>query len=82
MRASLALGCFVAGTVAFLRFFFLAPRLRRERVGAPPSKVQWWFPWLPGGRFTAVGERIRRQMNTLMLLGWAFLLAGLVFSPR
>ncbi len=80
MRSSLAFGCFVAGTVAFVRFFMLVYRLRRERIGPPPTKVHSWFPWLPGGRFTAAGDAIRRRMNGLMLLGWAFLIAGLMLS--
>ncbi len=78
MRASLALACFVAGTVAFLRFFSLVPRLRKERVGPPPSKLHHWFPWLPD-HFTPAGERLRRHMNRLTVLGWVFLIAGLLF---
>ncbi len=77
MRASLAFACFVAGTVAFVRFFYLVPRLRKEQVGAPASELQLWFPWLPG-LFTPTGERLRREMKRLLLIGWAFLLAGLV----
>ncbi len=81
VRAALAFACFVAGTVAFLRFFFLIPTLRKERIGQPPSKMQLLVPWLPG-QFTRTGARLRRQMNGLMLLGWAFLIAGLFLSPR
>ncbi len=40
VRAALAFACFVAGTVAFLRFFFLIPTLGKERIGQPPSKMQ------------------------------------------
>ena len=81
VRAALAFACFVAGTVAFLRFFFLIPTLRKERIGQLPSKIQLWIPWLPG-QFTRTGARLRRQMNGLMLLGWGFLIAGLLLSPR
>jgi hypothetical protein len=81
VRKSVAFGCFVAGTVAFLRFFYLATKLRKERIGTPTTRAQEWFPWLPG-TFTPAGQRIRRQMNGLMILGWAFLIAGLAISPR
>ncbi len=81
MRASLAFACFVAGTVAFCRFFYLALRVNRERVGPSATRLQRWFPWLPG-QFTANGEQLRRKMNTLLILGWLFLLVGLVVSPR
>ena len=81
MRASIAFGCYVAGAVAFLRFFWLALSLRRERVGEPASRLYAWFPWLPG-EFTARGRQLRRRMNGLLLLGWLFLVAGWVLSPR
>ena len=81
MRASLAFACFVAGTVAFSRFFYLALLVSKERVGPSATRLQRWFPWLPG-QFTANGERLRRKMNTLLILGWMFLLVGLVLSPR
>ncbi len=81
MRESLAFACFVAGTVAFIRFFVLVPKLRKERVGAPASKLHYWFPWLPGS-FTPAGQRIRRQMSALLVLGWILLMAGLILSPR
>lgn len=79
MFDSVAFACFVAGTVAFVRFFVLALRLKRERTDTPSSKAQQWFPWLPG-KFTPEGERLRRQMNVLLVIGWVFLLAGLVLS--
>ncbi len=79
MIDSVAFACFVAGTVAFVRFFMLAPRLRRERTDITTGKAQAWFPWLPGS-FTPEGERLRRQMNGLLLVGWVFLLAGMVLS--
>jgi hypothetical protein len=75
----LALVCFAAGASAFGRFFFLAPRLRSERIGPPPTKLQSWFPWLPG-RFTPAGEKLYKEMNRLLWIGWALLLAGLVLS--
>ncbi len=81
MRAALAFAFFVAGTVAFLRFFFLIPTLKKERIGQPSSKMELWIPWLPG-QFTRTGAQLRRQMNGLMLLGWAFLVAALLLSPR
>jgi hypothetical protein len=80
MSASMAFACFVAGAAAFLRFFYLAFRLNRERVGPPASKLQRLFPWLPG-QFTPAGEKLRKQMNVLLGLGWIFLVAGLVLSP-
>ncbi len=76
---SLAFACFVAGTVAFIQFFTLVPRLKRERVGEPQSKLQSWFPWLPG-KFTPAGQRVRRRMTALSILGWVFLMAGLILS--
>ena len=79
MFDSVTFACFVAGTVAFVRFFTLARRLNRERTEAPAGKLQLWFPWLPG-KFTAEGERLRRQMNVLLVIGWMFLLAGLILS--
>ncbi len=79
MNNFLALACFAAGAVAFGRFFFLAPRLRSERVGPPPTKMQRWFPWLPG-QFTPVGEKLYKQMNGLLLIGWVLLIAGAVLS--
>ncbi len=79
MLESVAFACFVAGTVAFVRFFVLALRLKRERTDAPSSKAQLWFSWLPG-KFTAEGERLRHRMNTLLVIGWVFLLAGLILS--
>ena len=79
MIDSLAFACFVAGTVAFVRFFTLAPRLKGERTDERVSKAQLWFPWLPG-KFTPEGDRIRRQMNALLVIGWVFLLAGMILS--
>ena len=79
MNNFLALTCFAAGAVAFGRFFFLAPRLRSERVGPPPTRLQRWLPWLPG-QFTPVGEKLYRQMNGLLLIGWVALMAGIVLS--
>jgi len=79
MLDSVVFACFVAGTVAFVRFFVLAPRLKHERTDTPSSKAQMWFPWLPG-KFTAEGERLRRQMNVLLVIGWMFLLVGLIVS--
>lgn len=81
MDRSLAFACFVAGTVAFVRFFWLVPRLRRERTGGTLTGVEKWFPWLPG-RFTAAGTRLRRQMYMLLVLGWMFLVAGLLAGGR
>ena len=79
--ASVAFACYVAGVVAFARFFLLAIRLRRERVGPPSSKALQWFPWLHG-KFTDAGERLRRQMMILLVIGWVFLIAGMALSPR
>lgn len=79
MINSLALVCYAAGAMAFIRFFVLAPRLSSERVGPPPTKMQRWFPWLPG-QFTPAGARLYRHMNGLMLVGWVFLVLGVVFS--
>jgi len=76
---SFAFACFVAGTVAFIRFFLLVPTLKRERIGEPTTKLQDWFPWLPGN-FTPAGQRVRRQMTALLILGWILLIAGLVLS--
>jgi hypothetical protein len=76
---SFAVACFVAGAVAFIRFFTLAPRLSRERLDEQPSRVQQWFPWVPGN-FTTEGQRLRRQMNGLLVVGWVFLLAGAILS--
>jgi hypothetical protein len=81
MQATLAFACFVAGAAAFLWFFSLVPRLRRERLGTPTNKLESWFPWLPG-HFTPAGTRLRRQMNRLIVFGWIFLIAGLLISPR
>ena len=67
--------------VAFVRFFYLAGKLKHERIGEPTSRAQSWFPWLPG-QFTPAGQRIRRRMNGLMILGWIFLIAGLAIGPR
>jgi hypothetical protein len=78
MTNLLALLCFAAGAVSFGRFFFLAPRLRSERVGSP-TRLQTWFPWLPG-QFTPVGEKLYKQMNGLLLIGWVLLMAGVVLS--
>jgi len=77
MRAAFSFTCFVTGTVVFLRFFFLVPRLRRERRGAPASRLEWWFPWLVAD-LTPTGERLRRHMNALMVVGWVLLVLGLV----
>jgi hypothetical protein len=79
MVESVAFACFVAGTVAFVRFFMLAPRLRRERTDPEAGKLQAGFPWLPGS-FTPEGERLRRRMNGLLVVGWVFLIAGIVLS--
>ncbi len=79
MMDSLALVCYAAGAMAFIRFFVLAPRLNSERVGPPPTKVQRLFPWLPG-QFTQEGVRLYRHMNGLMLAGWVFLVLGIVLS--
>ena len=75
----LALVCYAAGAVLFGRFFYLAPRLRSERIGPQPTKLQRWFPWLPG-QFTPAGERLSREMNRLLWVGWVLLLAGLALS--
>ncbi len=79
--ASVVFACYVSGAVAFTRFFLLAVRLKKERVGPPASKAHEWFPWLPG-QFTPTGQRMRRQMTMLMVLGWVFLILGMVLSPR
>jgi hypothetical protein len=76
---SLALVCFVAGLVTFGRFFYLAPRLRSERIGPPPTKMQRWFPWLPG-QFTPLGEKLYKEMNRLLWIGWVLLIAGFLLS--
>jgi hypothetical protein len=75
----LALICYTAGAVLFGRFFYLAPRLRSERIGPPPTKLQRCFPWLPG-QFTPAGEKLYKQMNALMVAGWVLLMVGLVLS--
>jgi len=77
MRSALSFGCFVAGTVAFLRFFYLVPQLRRERRGAPRSRLESWFPWVVGD-LTPAGDKLRRHMNSLMVIGWVLLVAGLL----
>ena len=79
MTNMLAAVCFGAGAIVFGRFFFLAPRLSSERIGAPPTKLQLWFPWLPG-QFTPAGEKLYKQMNGLLLIGWVLLMAGIVLS--
>ena len=79
MTDLLALICFAAGATAFGRFFYLAPRLRSERIGSPPTKLQRWLPWLPG-RFTPTGERLYRHMNVLLFVGWVLLVAGVLLS--
>ena len=79
LSSSLSLVCFGAGLVAFVRFFRLASLLAAERIGPPPGKLLRLFPWLPG-QFTAAGERLYRQMNMLLLVGWVFLMLGIVLS--
>jgi len=79
MKESLAFAMFVAGTVAFIRFFTLVPGLKRERIGEPTTKMQSWFPWLPG-KFTPAGQRVRRRMTALLVFGWMLLVAGLILS--
>lgn len=78
MTNLLALVCFGSGAVSFGRFLFLAPRLRSERIGSP-TKLQTLFPWLPG-QFTPSGERLYKQMNGLLLMGWVLLMAGILLS--
>jgi hypothetical protein len=80
MTNLLALVCFGAGAVSFGRFFFLAPRLKSQRIGLP-TKFQAWFPWLPG-QFTPDGEKLYKQMNGLLLIGWVLLMAGVVLSRQ
>jgi len=70
---------FVAGTVAFVRFFWLSLPLRKERIGEPASRLHLWFPWLPG-TITPAGQRIGRQMYGPLLIGWILLLVGWVLS--
>ncbi len=77
----MAFASFVAGVAAFVWFFYLARKLGKERTGPPMSRLQNWFPWLPG-EFSATGEKMRRQMNILLAVGWVFLILGLVLSPR
>ena len=78
MSDILALLFFAAGALAFGRFFFLAPRLKSERIGEP-TKLQTWFPWLPG-QFTPQGEKLYKQMNGLLLVGWVLLMLGVALS--
>jgi len=78
-RGSIRFVCFVAGAAAFIRFFVLATRLNRERVGPPASRTQRLFPWLPG-RFTTEGCRVRRRMNVLLAVGWILLILGVALS--
>ena len=78
MTNLLALICFGVGVAAFGRFFLLAPRLRSERLGSS-TKLQMWFPWLPG-QFTPAGEKLYKQMNWLLLIGWVLLMAGVMLS--
>lgn len=78
MTEIVAIVCFAAGAIAFGRFFYLAPRLKSERIGTP-TKLQQWFPWLPG-QFTPEGERLYKQMNGLLLIGWVLLMAGILMS--
>ena len=80
MSGYAAFVCFVVGTVAFIRFFLLAPRLRKERIGPPATQLELWFPWLPG-KFTPEGTRLRRRMNRFLLVGWVLLVAGWFLSP-
>ena len=75
----LSLVCFVVGAAAFVRFFRLASRLAAERIGPPPGKLQRLFPWLPG-QFTPAGDRLYRQMNMLLLVGWVLLMSGILLS--
>jgi hypothetical protein len=75
----LAFGCFAVGAAVFCRFFYLAPRLRSERIDPSPTRLQRWLPWMPG-QFTPAGEQLYKQMNRLMWIGWVLLLAGIVLS--
>ena len=79
MTDILAFVCFAAGALAFGRFFFLAPRLRSQRMGPPPTCIQRWFPWMPG-QFTPEGEKLHKQMNGLLFVGWILLMAGILLS--
>lgn len=80
MTDLLPLLCYAAGAFAFGRFFWLAPRLRSERMGAPPTKLQRWLPWLPG-QFTPTGEKLYKQMNRLLLVGWVAFFLGMILQP-
>ena len=80
MRASIAFACYVAGTVAFVQFFLLVPRLRKQQIGARTSWLHNWLPW-SSVSFTPEGERLRRRMRVFVVLGWLLLIAGIVLSP-
>lgn len=79
MKASVAFACYVAGTVAFVQFFLLVPRLKRQQIGSQTSWLQAWLPWA-AGRFTPEGERLRRRMRGLVAIGWVLLIAGIILS--
>jgi len=81
LRASVAFACYVAGTVAFVRFFLLVPRLRKEQIDSESNWLRAWLPWSPGS-YTPEGEHLRRRMRLFVGLGWILLIAGIILSPR
>ena len=70
----------MAGTVAFVRFFLLVPRLRKLQIGSQTSWLHTWLPWSPVS-LTPEGERLRRRMRVFVVLGWVMLITGIVLSP-
>jgi hypothetical protein len=75
MRALLPSLCFLIGAGLCIRALTLFPRLGRERIGPPVPGQSIWKGWIPG-EYTAEGQRIRRSINRLLLLGYVALFAG------
>lgn len=80
MHALLEALSFIAAIFCFVRFFWLTRRLTPERINVP-SEAEFRTGWIPG-EFTPKGMRIRRQMKTLVVLGFVFLATGVLLALR
>ena len=81
LRLLISILCYLAGAALCLRSLFLFPRLGRERMGPPLGGKPLWTGWMPGA-YTKKGREIRRTINLSLVVGWVFLLVGMLLGQR
>jgi hypothetical protein len=76
MNVWLAPALFLAAFVCFVTALLIGTKLGAERLVAP-TKRQFWTGWIPG-EFTPRGQRLRRRIGVLGLVGGILLASALL----